>query len=38
MEEIKKRIVENVVSDFTAKNMHICIYIFVFLDDKKGFE
>jgi hypothetical protein len=34
-EEIKKRVVGNVVSVFIAKNIHIYIYKFIFCDDKK---
>ncbi len=38
-EEIKRRVVGNVVSDFIAKNIHICIYTnLYFLTTKRWFE
>jgi hypothetical protein len=38
-EKIKKRIIGNVVSGFTAENIHICIYTnLYFLTTKRWFE
>jgi hypothetical protein len=36
VEEIKKLIVENVVSDFMTKNIHICIYTNLYFLTTKG--